>query len=86
MDTASQAHNRVHDPPVLVPASTAHQYSLVSRRSANALVEVTSRAPSTQDHPLLYTGEELRGQILWSPGGLEGIETIDVVVSWHAGH
>jgi hypothetical protein len=85
MDTTNQAHNKVQDPPTVAPASTAHQYNLVSSRTDNALVEVISRAPSIQDHPQLYIGEELRGHILWSPGSLAGIETIDVVVSWHPG-
>jgi hypothetical protein len=84
IDTAIQAH-KVHDPFAVVPASTVHQYNLVSHRTDSVLVELISRSPSIQDLPVLYIGEELRGHIVWSSGGLEGIEMVDVVVSWHAG-
>jgi hypothetical protein len=83
MDTENQAHNKIQDPPTVVPPSTVHQYkyNLGSRRTDSALVEVISRAPSIQDRPQLYTGEELRGYILWSPGDLEDFVTIHVKVS-----
>jgi hypothetical protein len=85
IDTAIQAHDKAHDPSAVVPATTVHQYNIVSHRTDNVLVELISRAPSSWDLPVLYIGEELRGHILWSSGALGGIEMVDVVVSGHAG-
>jgi hypothetical protein len=50
------------------------------------LTEVISRTPSVHDHPLLYTGEELKGFIVLYLGSLEGLRRIDVVVSWRPNH
>ena len=84
IDTASQAHNQVHDPAV-VPAGTvtAHKYNLMSRGRHYALITVTSHASKGRDPPLLYFGEELSGFIVLSRGDLGSMLSMDVAVSRH---
>jgi hypothetical protein len=79
MDPAAQAHPQVRSASFAEP-TTVHQYNLT--QSADVAIKITSRAPSTVDHPLLYPGDELRGFVVLSKGGLRGMQRIDVVVSW----
>jgi hypothetical protein len=76
--SARHVNNQVLDPSV--PPNTVHRYNLVSWGIDYVLIEVISRAPSVDDHPLLYTGEELKGSIVLSLGSLESVQSIDVVV------
>jgi hypothetical protein len=59
-----------------------HQYILKSRGKEYALITVTSHALNTQDVPLLYFGEELKGMVFLSLNDAMGdMQSMDVVVS-----
>jgi hypothetical protein len=64
------------------PSDTMHQFNLKSRGRDYALINVTSHARNTQDPPLLYFGEELKGFVELSLNDLSDMRSMDVVVSW----
>jgi hypothetical protein len=84
MDPAAQAHPQVRNTSFPEPA-TVHQYNLM-HGTDYVTTGITSRAPSAEDHPLLYPDDELRGFVVLSKGGLRGMQRIDVVVSWGPSH
>jgi hypothetical protein len=79
MDPAAQAHSQLRNASFAEPA-TVHRYNLT--HGADVTIEITSRAPSPEDHPLLYPEDELKGFVVLPRGGLRGMQRIDVVVSW----
>jgi hypothetical protein len=79
IDPAAQAHPQVRSASFAEP-TTVHQYNLT--QSADVTIRITSRAPSTVDHPLLYPDDELKGFVVLSNRGLKGMQRIEVVVSW----
>jgi hypothetical protein len=80
MDLAAQARPQLRNASFAEPA-TVHQYNLM-HGTDYVTIEIASRAPSAEDHPLLYPDDELRGVVVLSKGGLRGMQRIDVVVSW----
>ena len=66
-----------------VPPEIVHHYILrsPSRGRDSPFITVTSHAQNTQDPPLLYFGEELKGSVVLSPDDLCDMQSIDVVVS-----
>jgi hypothetical protein len=80
MGPAARAHPQVHNASFPEPA-TVHQYNLM-HGADYVTIEITSRAPSAEGHPLLYSDDELKGFVVLSNGGLRVMQSTDVVVSW----
>ena len=67
-------------PQLVTEPATYTSNVLMSHGSDYVLIEVSSRGPNDQD-PLLHIGEELTGFIVLSPGGLRGMQRMDLLVS-----
>jgi hypothetical protein len=83
VDPMRLIHEQVHDNLIMptTPSATMHEYTLTSRGKDYALIIIASHALNTQDIPLLYFGEGLKGFVVLSISDLNDMQSMDVVVS-----